>query len=69
MAQSTPGTYVLFKDTGLHEPPLAAIVFVDEYAPEEVRNDRPSGYVTLVLLLTEPLRLCVTPSHSASMHS
>jgi hypothetical protein len=57
MAQTQPGTYVLYKEPSVDRPPWPAVVYVDEYAPRDVQQRRPSGYVTLVLLLGEPYRL------------
>jgi len=31
-------------------------MFLDEDAPQEIQQDRPPGYVTLVLLYGEPAR-------------
>jgi hypothetical protein len=59
MAQTQPGTYVLYKEPGIDQPPWPAIVYVDDYAPYYIQQQRPSGYVILVLLIGEPYRLWV----------
>ncbi|KAH7077796.1 hypothetical protein BKA63DRAFT_439951 [Paraphoma chrysanthemicola] len=56
MALTQPGTYVLYSDLDSVTSPWPAMVYVDEYAPQDVQSSRPSGYVTLVLLLGEPYR-------------
>jgi hypothetical protein len=56
MALTQPGTYVLYNGFD-SESPWPAMIYVDEYAPPDVQRSRPSGYVTLVLLLGEPYSL------------
>ncbi len=53
MAHRTPGDLVQYRLTGSDIPPWPAVICTDDFAtPEDLRN-RPSGYVTLVLVLGE----------------
>jgi hypothetical protein len=55
MALTRPGTYVLCKKIG--QPLWPGIVYADDIAPSDIQRNRPPGYVTLVLLLTDPPQL------------
>jgi hypothetical protein len=57
MAHTQPGTYVLYKEAGVDRPLWPAMVYVDDFAPNDVQRRRPPGYVTLLLLMGEPYRL------------
>ena len=57
MAQTHPGAYVLYKEPNSNEPSWPGVVYVDEFAPQNIQKSRPGGYVTLILLLREPYRL------------
>jgi hypothetical protein len=57
MAQTRPGTYVVYKDPGAGPSPWPGIVYADDFAPRDIQQNRPHGYFTLVLLLGDVLQL------------
>jgi hypothetical protein len=58
MANSKPGTYVLFKELRSAERPSLGVVVADDDAPKDVQDGRPAEtYRTLVLLTCEPYTL------------
>ncbi|KAF2872063.1 hypothetical protein BDV95DRAFT_606624 [Massariosphaeria phaeospora] len=53
MAHLSPGTFVMYADTGSLIPPWPAIVCTDDMAPKAMQQKRPLGYYTLILLMGE----------------
>jgi hypothetical protein len=66
MALTRPGAYVLYKELGVNQPAQPGITYADDHAPRDIQQARPSGYVTLVLLIGERLqfRWAATPQLS-----
>ena len=57
MIQPTPESLVLYREPLSALPLWPAVVCTDDVATAEVLATRPHGYVTLVLLLGENLKL------------
>jgi hypothetical protein len=47
----TPGSLVHYQANGSHLPVWPAVICTDDVAPDDILQSRPSGYLTLVLLM------------------